>query len=202
VKKLEELPRPMLIFIVLFLGAAFFFIANPPRTICDVQVDVFRENQSGYIFPKGKKQTSISSLYKRSLSQCELGNTLGACLEYFSTLRQFTKDLGAVQRECLAEVIEVKETKEALGVGIKTLAMLAWGEEPPDLSAPNRYGWLEMAELAVYCDLKNIFIRKSGEDVWNNWTTQLIGDLPGANKIPFDDAFMRSLFSLRCESVY
>lgn len=202
VKKLEDIPRPMLVFIVLFIGAAFFFLANPPRTICDVQIDVFKQNQAGIVFPKGNKQTSISSLYKRSLGQCELGNSLGACLEFFSTLRQFAKELKTVQHECLAEVTEVSEVKETLAVGIKTLALLAWGEEPPDLGATNRFGWLEMAELAVYCDLKNIFIQKSGETVWNDWSLQVLKDLPGAGKLQSDDAFVRSLFSLRCESVY
>jgi hypothetical protein len=201
-KRLEDLPKPILVFIVLFVGAAFFFIASPPKTICDVQIDVFKQSQSGIIFSKGTKQTSVSSLYKRSLRQCESGNSLGSCLEYFSTLRQFSKDLGTVQQECLVEVTEVSEIKESLIIGIKTLAMLAWGEDPPDLGASNKYGWLEMAELAVYCDLKNIFLRKSGEEFWNNWVLQLINELPGAKKLNADDAFMRSLFSLRCEAVY
>lgn len=200
-KKLEELPRPMLIFLVFFIGAAFFFIANPPKNACDVQLDVVKKNLTGIIFPKSTKDTSLSSMYKRSLDQCELGNSLGSCLEYFSTLRQFVKELSAVQHECLAKVVSNRDINESLINGVKTLASLAWGEAPPDLGATNRYGWLEMAELAVYCDLKNIYIRKNGDEAWDNWLNQVISELPEAKKIPTDEAFVRSIFSLRCEAV-
>jgi hypothetical protein len=202
VKKLEDIPRSTLVFIVLFLGASFFFIANPPKTVCDVQIDVFKQNQAGIIFSKGKKQTSISSLYKRALNQCELGNSLGSCLEYFSVLRQLVKELKSVQHECIAEVIEINEVKESLVVGVKTLALLAWGESPPDDNSTNKFGWLGMAEFGVYCDLKNFFIKKSGDEVWNNWILQLVNEFPGVSKISPDEAFMKSLFSLKCESVY
>jgi hypothetical protein len=200
-KKLEDLPRPMLVFLVLFVGALFFFITNPPKDICDVQLDVVKKNLTGIIFPNSKKDTTISSLYKRSLDQCELGNTLGACLEFFSTLRQFIKEINAVQYECLTKVTSNREINESIVNGVKVLASLAWGEVPPDLGATNRYGWLEMAEYSVYCNLKNIYVRKNGEELWDTWVAEVIMGLPEAKKMPSEEAFVRSLFSLRCEAI-
>lgn len=219
---IRNLPKPLLALIVLVIAAIFFMVANPPHTICDTQSEVFKEAQKGNIFPNQVQVKNVKQKIPAQINQvkegCQLGNSAGACYDYFTALKNIAVDIGKSSSECMGTLIEIPEAKKAIVDGIEVMARLAWGHQPPELG-PSRFGWLQDSEVAVFCRLKNIYIRGVGEDSWTQLRRNVYSKLPGENIIRTDepeqivkepkaatavmteeDIWARSLFSARCES--
>lgn len=198
--KLDQIPRPLLVFLILLIGSLFIFFANPPLSHCDVQANVFKESLKSIIYPPSNKINSQSSLYQRSMKQCEEGNSSGSCYEFINAMRRILSSLNAVQNECLQNVIELSEVQFHIKKSIQELAILGWGEVPPDLDG-GRYRWLEIGELSLYCQFKAFYFQTFGEETWLPFVKQVVVSLPGANRISQEEALLKSIFSVRCESI-
>lgn len=219
---INSLPKPMLVLLVLIAAVAFFMIANPMHTICDTQLEVFKEAQKGNVFQntvtvKGAKQKVPAGLAKAK-EACQVGNSPGSCYTYFTNLRSIAVDIGKASSECTPVMFEVPEVSRALTDGIEVMARIAWGSQPPDEGFA-RFNWLQESELAVFCRLKNVYVRAAGEEKWDQLRKMIFQKLPGEAVSPQVDPnhpvmtpkpatqvfseqelWNRSIFSIRCES--
>lgn len=102
--------------------------------------------------------------------------------------------------------------------GIELMVRLAWGVKPPEPGF-DRFGWMQEAELAIFCRLKGIYLRAEGEEAWVALRNRIATKLPGEEVSPSSDPsqvtvearkasellseqeiWNRSLFSVRCDS--
>jgi hypothetical protein len=196
---LSNIPKPLLVFFILAVGVLLFFVIQEPHTVCQSQLDVLKEAEAGKLFP-GKESSAGSKLsrYAALLEDCKQGNGPGACFEYFSLLRNLIRDLNGSPRECLVPFGDVTEVKRALFDGTQMMALIAWGDHPPDKGA-GRFSWFEAADISLFCGLKDMIYRIYGEQGWEQLRLSTQTKLPGANSLSPEEIWVRSLFSVRCE---
>ncbi len=213
----QGIPRPLLIVLVLLGGIGFFFLAQPPHSICNSQLEVLKETQKGAIFPSLNKNIQKPALYSRLVDNCKMGNSPGACYELFSVLKKLIRDLNGTQVECLQPFGEVEEVKKALREGLRLMVQLAWGDKPPE-KGMEKFGWFEASDIALFCNLKELFVKIYGSEEWESYRSSTYAKLPGeaqiindgvcencdkikkaADVMPAEEVWVRSLFSVRCE---
>jgi hypothetical protein len=219
---IKSIPKPLLALIVLILGVGFFMLNSPPHTICDTQLEVFRESQKGKLFPLAvqvqRKQETLPAQITKAKEACQVGNSAGSCYEYFSALKDIAVDIGKASSQCTPEMFQVPEVQRALRDGVEVMARIAWGSQPPDPGFA-RLGWFQDAEIAIFCRIKNIYIRGAGNEAWDQLRRMIYTKLPGEAPKPKTEPdqivadprpapqtmaeqaiWDRSLFSVRCES--
>jgi hypothetical protein len=197
---LNHLPRPVLVFFILAVGVLLFFVIQKPHSICQSQLDVLKESEAGKLFP-GKAASDGNSQpprYAAFLEDCRQGNGPGACFEYFNLLRNLIRDLNGSPRECLVPFGDVSEVKKALFDGAQIMALIAWGDHPPDRGT-SRFNWFEAADISLFCGLKDMTRRIYGDEGWEQLRLSVQGKLPGAKSLSPEEIWVRSLFSVRCE---
>jgi hypothetical protein len=213
------LPKGLVVAVVLIVGIIFFLVANPPHRPCTSKLEVFRELQAGKLFPGKGKVLARSPKILQQIENCKFGNSPGACFELFLTLRGLIRDLQSLPQECSEDIREVGEIRGSLREGMSLLVQIAWGETPPEKGmGPVQQGWLEAADLALFCSLKDMYVRFFGKEEMDQLKMAIMTKLPGEPAVIADgkcancevrknalqvlspeDAWSRTLFSLRCE---
>lgn len=215
---INSLPKPLLAFLAILIGIGVFMLVSPPHTVCDTQEATLREMQKGNIFPTEVKKNKIPPTLVRAKEACQLGNSAGSCYEYFMVLKKVADDVGKASGECTAQLFNVNEVKSALNDGLELMVRLAWGTKPPEPGL-ERFGWMQDAEIAIFCRLKSIYIRANGEEGWTALRQRVTAKLPGEEApfstdptratvepkkatavLPEREIWNRSLFSVRCET--
>ncbi|MGE3757398.1 MAG: hypothetical protein AB7H97_06565 [Pseudobdellovibrionaceae bacterium] len=197
---LRKIPKLFLVLGVLALGLGLFIFMNPFHTVCDSQIEFFRQSQAGRLYPLQKKTGIRSPSIGKFLENCKLANSPGGCLEYFITLRKLLHDINAVPSQCVKTIADLPEVKSAYLGGLGLIVRLAWGEEPPDMFA--KTAWLETPDLALFCGLQNLAFRTMEQEEWANLRGSAMQKLPGIQQFKgnSEEVWQRSHFSLRCES--
>lgn len=195
---LSRLPRNILALGAIGLGFLLIILNDPPRTVCDAQIANFQTSQESFLYstkiPSGKKPPEIIQLVER----CQIGNSAGACLELFSKTKKMIYDLKGVSSECSAVVGKTAEVKKWTWRVAQLFVELAWGEKPP-AAYTQRTGWLDNADVALYCALKDTMIRLYGSEQWDAFRETMFQKLPQASGLGRDQVWQRSVFSVRCE---
>ncbi|MGZ5278601.1 MAG: hypothetical protein ACXWC9_01580 [Pseudobdellovibrionaceae bacterium] len=215
---LDRIPRPLLVFAVLVLGIGLLFVLQKPHSVCVNQLELFKEAQAGHLYPRKVKASQRPALFPRLMDTCKVGNGPGACYELFTSMRKLLRDLQGSPEECLAPFGEEVEIRSALTKGTELLVMLAWGSQPPEQGLA-KFGWLETLDLALFCQMKGMYLRVYGQEAWEQFRLATQAKLPGeAEKLedgicvncdslkkapavlPAEEIWVRSLFSLRCDA--
>lgn len=216
-KFINSLPKPVLALLAILLGIGFFMMFNPPHTVCDTQAEALHESLRGELFPSQIKKNTIPPSIVREKEACQLGNSAGSCYEYFTTLKTIAGTIAKGSSECAAQLYDIKEVAAAMNDGIELMVRLAWGVKPPEPGI-ERFGWMQDAEIATFCRLKNIYTRAHGEEAWTALRQKIAAKLPGEEIPPSVDPtqasvepkkatavlsemdiWNRSLFSVRCD---
>lgn len=125
-------------------------------------------------------------------------NNPGGCYELFSLMKSFLQDLSTVTQECGSAVGGVKEFNRALWETADLMVRLAWGDAPPS-AYHAKFAWLDTADIALYCKLKNRIQIIYGEQAWNSFREKLMTkELPGAKDVPRNQVWDMSIFSENC----
>ena len=209
---------------VFLASVVLFTLLQKPHSRCDSQMELLKKSALRWLIPKSEKGVTRPSLYTQYLENCKLGmGTLGACYKYLEVLKKFVTELQNVSPECGPELLEIPEAKLALNEGLRTLVTMAWGEVPPEPKAPVA-GRLESPDLALFCALREDYLRFAGAEAWEQLKINTLTQLPGEAKIfqsapgqrticlncdnikgaikafgGTEQALVRSLFALRCE---
>ena len=195
----SQIPKEVLAIAILIAGLIFFMILDPPKTQCDVQIELFKKSQNTFIFPQDIKNGSKKPDFDKYLSHCQEANGPGGCYELFQHLKHFNHDLNAVPSQCQSSVASIGEVKKIFEKSIAVLIQLAWGYQPP-LSPNLKQGWLDQSETHYFCLLKNDYIRLYGDDSLNQLSDRVLMDLPDAKKITDKQTLTQlSLISINCK---
>lgn len=195
--KLNSIPKPVLVSIILLIGVLAIIVGDPPRDACDAQLDLFFKAQQGKI---SSMRGKVGSLLARTAKYCTETKTYGGCAEFHNTVRGVLRELQNVTAECTVKVVTNEKIQMILKESMTLMVKSAWGEKLPE-PGPNVYGWLTMSEFALFCGLKRLVYEHMDDETWEAWVRSIIAKLPQVNELPFNQSFERSLFSLRCESI-
>ncbi len=194
---IASLPKGLLGLLGIGAGLFLITIIEPPKTLCDIQIEIFEKNQEGYLYQERRMGQTFEPKIKKSLAECAHSNSMGGCFAFFRELKRINRDLKALPGECGSAV--GSQVKKYLFTTLKLMTELAWGNKPP-VSYASRNGWLSGSEIAIYCRLKNQVIRLFGEKNWEALREELFVTLPGSDKLGRTETWNRSIMSVRCES--
>ncbi len=174
-------------------------IYDPPKTICDVQMD---EVNSRLV--KGFYQDNSEGLYGQSIKDafdfCISTNSPGGCFDMFTRLTFFEKQIKTIPENCGSHT-KIEPIKRALDRALKLFVELAWGDEPPN-NKYNKTSWLDQRDIGLFCRLKNEYIRLFGPDTWKAHMGAIAPGLPGVESLQKKDIWEKSLFSYPCKGLY
>jgi hypothetical protein len=216
-QQLSQLPKGLLAVIVISGFVFLLYTMNPPHSICDTEAETVKENLVGVLYPQKIKKNTIPPRLPEVMRSCEYGRSAGGCYEYFELLKFVAKQLDGAAPECRSQVFEVPQMKKVIEDGVQNMALLAWGQGPP--ATPNeRFGWLQESELAVFCYLRDVYVKVLGESGWSALRSHVYKKYPagtvGTDKfedekvpkaienMPENQIWQKSIFAIRCENVH
>jgi hypothetical protein len=118
---INSLPRPLLAVIVLLIVVLVLWTTNPPHTVCDSEMEQKRTALTGLIFPTPilKPKSTIPPKIQAAKDSCQLGNSAGACYDYFDILREVANNVSGSTSECIPRYFEITEIQSHSGMESK-----------------------------------------------------------------------------------
>lgn len=184
----------------LFIGAGiayFVFLYDPPHTVCESQLEVFREAEHRFLFLDENKKAIVTTKYQSLIRQCRNTNNPGGCYELFQETKMMLRDLQAVPSDCLSRAGDIDEVRTALNEMIELVVRLAWGEKPP-ATYYQKFGWLDTADISLFCRLQQQIKDTYGTTVFENFRERMFRELPGADKMSRNEVWDMTMFSVNC----
>lgn len=194
---LRRAPRTVLALVAIVIGYLLIIGFNPPRTVCDEQLDVFRESQKAFLSPAGKKVSRSTATELFEL--CKSDNGPGGCFDFFLNLRSMVDALERIPKQCSETVAADATIKGWLLKALSLMAQIAWGDSNAGVYISRKHSWLDASDFRLYCRMKNLAIRYYGEDGFQGFRESVLSSLPGAEKMTRDQKWSRVIFSSPCE---
>lgn len=200
---LLQFSKTTIAFVAIALGIVGIIAMNPPHTVCDTQEKLFKKSQLGNIFPKPSKNGKLmmKPLVFNRVEDCKMSNSPGGCFEAFASFERLLEGLRHVPTECEERVGKIPQVNQVLLGGLKLMADLAWGDEPPGEGA-DRYGFLSSAELYLFCQMQTSALKLYGKEAFHKFRNSVMAQHKGAKGLEVNDIWNRSIFSTRCSTFY
>jgi len=195
---LARIPKAILAFSAIAIGTALIILKDPPRTVCDAQKDIFIKQMTPLLLPD-PKSTKAQSQFELLVEQCKYTNGPGGCYELFMQFREMLSSLSGVSNECQRQVGNLSLVRKSLWEAIDLLVRLAWGQTPPK-GYYQRLGWLDYADMNLFCQLKQKVQYLYGKAAWQSFQEKMFRDLPGAKNRPRDKVWGSMILSVNCSS--
>lgn len=163
--------KPLVIFVVLVAGVLFIVLSDPPKSLCDTQIESFRDHEVGNIFPGKGKRLARSPRFNQSYDRCMATNNSGGCSEFFMSVEKFLNNTNVIGADCLVSFSEAEDVKKVFTEGYRLMNQLAWRSRTEStIGGDPRVGWLTYSFLNTYCHLRDryqLFYSDEGVDSLN-----------------------------------
>lgn len=197
---INSLPKTVLAVLALVVGFIFIILNDPPKSICTVQLEIFKDAQKRLLYKEEIKGVNRPAQIDELLRICRASNSPGGCNELFFKLKTLNKDLNSVPSQCSSTVGGETPVRDYMWKSYRLIVELAWGSKPPS-GYERRFAWLDSADLALFCDMKENLIRLYGEQRHKEFQEEMFQSLPQAPMLTRDQIWQRTILSTRCESV-
>ena len=192
---LNSVPKTILALIVIAVGFAVIVMSDPPRTVCDSQIELFQQQQTEFLYGTKGKAAVSQKLY----TTCKESNSPGGCFEFFLRLKKLNQDLDSIPRSCAETVAAEKTLKPWVLKSLKLMTEISWGDRGP-ASVGKKNAWFDMSDLSTFCELKKHATQIYGVEEMDQWREGVLGNLPEASKFDRDSLYEKSLISTPCEA--
>jgi hypothetical protein len=195
---LHSLSKNTIAFLAIVGGILLIVLSQPPHTVCDSQVAEIQESQKHFLYidPPDSKVIKTTR-YEVLRDRCKSSNDPGGCYELFEGIKVPLNDLNAFPAECGAALGGVAPVKKARWETVDLLVRLGWGSKPPT-SYNAKFGWLDTADITLYCKLKTRISFMFGEPAWASFREKTMADLPGSKDLTRNQVWDMSLLSENC----
>ena len=194
---LRRAPRTVLALAAIVIGYLLIIGFNPPRTVCDEQLDVFRESQASFLNPGGKKVTKSAASEMYDL--CKSDNGPGGCFDFFLNIRTMVDSLERIPKNCAETVAADDQIKNWLLRAMTLMTQIAWGDPSQAAYVSKKHSWLDASDFRLYCRMKALASRYYGDDGFQEFRESVLSTLLGADKMSREQKWSRSIFSSPCE---
>lgn len=197
---LTSLPKTVIAIAAIVLGFLLIIASDPPKTICDAQLELFMDSQKAFLYTaKGGIGLGSRAMATELHEMCKGDNSPGGCFEYFMKLKKLVVDLSNVPKQCAEVTGEDPAVQLWLWKSLTLMTQIAWGERAPaSLSA--KHAWFDASDLALYCDLKANAVRMYGNERFSAWREAQMQAFPQADRLTREQVWQKSIFSTNCDS--
>ena len=196
---LLSLPKPVLALAAIAIGFFLIVYFNPPQTVCDSQMLLFREAEATFLYGSSPHGISHPPAIKEMFDQCQASNDPGGCFALLNGLKKMSIDLRNIPHQCAETAAGEGEIKNWLLKSLELMTQIAWGEKAP-ISFTDKHAWFDSSDIALFCSLKENASRILSEEFMYDWRRSIIHQLPQADKMEGDEAWRKSLFSTACDN--
>ena len=197
---IASLPKTVIAIIAIVVGFIVIVLSDPPRTQCDSQLELFRQQQKDFLYGPVSSSGSVQPPLARAMfAQCQDANSPGGCFEFFIRLKKMNDDLEIVPKLCADAAAKDDQLQTWIFKSMKLMAQISWGDRGP-ASVNHRDGWFDASDLAMYCGLKKHATMIYGIEKMDEWRDSVLGALPEAEKLNHDSVYQNSLLSTPCEA--
>jgi len=213
---INSIPKPFLVTVICAVSVFVILMANPQYTECHAQIEIFKKNLLADIFMQQGQRRAFSPRLASQISNCKQGNGPGGCFELFQTSRKVLRELRNFPETCNADLAGMGEVRRAIESPMALMVQVAWGDEPPE-GPEHRFRWFESADIALFCQLREVYERLYGAEAYLAFRTAVGAGLPGESAtfekgictncefrksagavLSPDEIWKRSLFSTPC----
>ena len=198
---LQNLSKTVLATGAIALGIAFIVLSDPPHTLCDTQIDNLKKTQNTFLYKKSFSSADGFNISKMEYfsDYCKKTNTSGGCYELFMLLKTLMVDLSSISSECNGAVADEGIIKSVVWKNLELMTKLAWGHKPPE-GTFEKLGWLNSADMNLFCKLKRLSFKYYGRSEWNAFREKIFKKLPGSDSLNRNRIWELSILSLNCQS--
>ncbi|MBY0384740.1 hypothetical protein K2X05_06235 [bacterium] len=205
-----SIPKIIIGPMVVILVILYFVYDDPPKTVCDLQFEVFKQENENYLYGYSKKGVKYSPEYQQELAHCQQQNSPGACFAWKEGIKRTIHSSRNIPNECNAEKMSgLRKLKQFAGgpdamsafkqwmtISLYTFSQISWNEST--VVRKGLYAWLDEEDMLLYCRLKNEYIRLYGLAAYTQVQNSLHAQLIKLKKLPAKDAWERTILSYRC----
>ena len=195
---LTLLPKNILAAVAILGGIFVIILIQPPHGVCDAQIEVIKKAQRSFLWrEKPNSEILKTTKYEYLRGRCKGSNDPGGCYELFRGVKLLLQDMDSLSEACGSTAGSVTEVKKALWETTELLVRLAWGEKPP-ASYNAKFGWLDVADVTLFCKLKARVSGVFGEPAWTAFRERMMRELPEATTLTRNQIWELSLLSENC----
>lgn len=194
---LAQIPKIWLIIGSFTIGIGYIVLSDPPKGVCDAQMDVFKKIQKEFLYLDPKKEFIKTTGFMREYERCQSTNAPGGCYELFDKTKKFLADVEAIPKECVDKVRGESAIKETIVKAFDLMVRIAWGSKPPELYN-EKFKWLDSSDMALFCRLKKNYDFILGNEALAKKRESYFEELPGAKALPRQKAWESMILSENC----
>lgn len=198
--KIRQIPSLLLGFLVIVGVLIFLYFNDPPKTICDVQMNEVNQRLVKGFFKDDTRGGGFEAGIMTVFNHCLTSNSPGGCYDIFSRLDYLEGLIKTVPSQCGGHEATAS-LKGYLEKGLRLIAKIAWGEKKP-INKYNKTAWLDMADLGLYCRLKRQYVRLYGNNQWQSFAWSVLPTLPESKGLTKKEVWELCLFSYPCKGLY
>ncbi|MCB0356462.1 MAG: hypothetical protein KDD40_05615 [Bdellovibrionales bacterium] len=193
---IAKFPRGLVAFVVISIGILFIVLNDPPKTLCDAEVEIFKKDHRHFLAPNAKSTQKLSQ-FTIQKETCKRANGPGGCYELFTQIRKIIDSIEGAPNDCRKSIGEIPLVKSALWQTARLFVHLAWGGQPPS-SAYEKVGWLDYSDIHLFCRLQDRMKEIYGANSWGSLQEEMFSQLPGVTGLQRDKAWSLMLMSVKC----
>lgn len=193
---LYSLPKALIAVLVIVVGVAFIVLRSPPKTLCDLQEEVYRQNNINFLFKDSRNKVLKKTAYQKNEEECRESNSPGGCYSLFHSIHRLLQSFRAAAPQCHKQISQIKEVRSALTNTYSLFLEISWAEGKNRVETSSPLSWLSSNDAADYCKLKSqivYFYGSSGLDQLEKKVHQQIG-----SDASFEDFARFSILSENC----
>lgn len=185
---------------LLVLGGIFYFILqDPPKTVCDIQFEIFKKENEKYVYPYKKKKIEIPAVIKRDIEMCQNTNTAGGCYDWMAGLKGVLKTTRNLPTECRSRISELNPLKSWMDQSLFLFSQISWNSS--QFVRPDLFHWLEKDDVILFCRLRMEYIRLIGVESYKAQEKRLLDELVKLKKLPPPKVWERTVLSYKCPTL-
>ncbi len=206
----SSIPKVVVGPLVVILMILYFIYDDPPKTVCDLQMDIFKKETQNYIYGYAKKAVKFSPEYQKQLALCHQQNSPGACYDWMEGIKKTLHFSHNIPDECSAEkqgfVRDLKQMtgsedklgpyKKWMSISLYTFSQISWNDS--NVVRQGLYNWLDEEDIAVFCHLRREYLRLYGKESFTQLQNSFHGQLIKLKNKTAKEAWDRSILSYRC----
>jgi len=197
-KYIDMIPKLLLGPLAVMIGLLYFTQQDPPKSICDIQFEIFKEEKSikKYVYSYEKKNIAITEGIQHDVERCEKTNSPGGCFDWMEGVKKIIHVTHNIPMQCRDRLEELDPLKSWLDRSIFIFSQVSWNEST--IVRKGLFNWLEQDDIYLFCRLKSEYTRLFGAEAYRQQEAANLKMLQNLKKLPVKDVWPRTVLSFRC----
>ncbi|MCB0392089.1 MAG: hypothetical protein KDD58_12410 [Bdellovibrionales bacterium] len=193
---IAKFPKGLVAFVFITLGIVFIILNDPPKTICDAEIELFKNEHRSFLAPNAKSTQGLSQ-FDLQKENCKRANGPGGCYELFTQIKKLLISIDGASMECRKEIAQIPLVSKALWQTARLFVHMAWGAKPPTNSY-EKVGWFDYSDINLFCRMQDRLKELYGARAWHGLQEEMFTQLPEVKTMQRERAWNLMLLSVRC----